>query len=808
MGAFLQDIRYAIRQLLCCRGVSLVVMLTLALGIGASTAVLSIVDAAMLRPLPYPEPEQLVVIRVAIDQPDRPTPRLRWPSLDDVRRLQAADDMFSGVASATSSFDRPVARGPEPERVTVLTATEDYLPLHGVVPVLGRDLNRSDLAPDAPAVVLISHGYWQRRYGGAADVIGQTLRYGDTVATIVGVWHSSFQPTVVTDSNPTAPVDVIEPMVLDAERATFRTGGTTTHAYGRLRAGMTVEQAEARLVGRLDDEQGADGTMFQARARVTSRVDETTAASRSVVRMLTGAVALVWLLACVNVAGLLIALGADRERELAVRASLGAGRWRLVRQLLTESVALSLTGGLLGIGAAWLTLDALVAILPMTLEKASATLNRELLAAATAFSIVTGVAFGIVPALRQSSLSFSTVLARGSRGSGTSFSRRRGQVLIAAEVMLAVVLVAGAGLMIRSVWKLTAVDLGFDPERLITMRVVPLDLEPGAIRPYYDALLERLRASPGVESAGGAETFALETLTITTTVRSGDATSQAMWRQVLPGYLETLDLQLVDGRYLRASDTDGVVISETTANDLFGEERVAGRQIAHDETATGNRPFVPSPMTVVGVVRDFPQGGPEGRWMSSIFTPFNPSLSADSGMMFVVAPRGSAGGLAEQLRRAATSIGPSVLVEDLGPATTLYGDRIGRWKHRLALSTLLGGIGLALALVGVFSMTAFAVTRRWHEIGVRMALGARPGQVVGTMLRDTLWPVMLGTTVGLGLALLATRVLQRYLFQTEPNDPATMTGVVVTLVATTTVAAWVPARRAARVDPSEALRAQ
>lgn len=801
MDALLQDFRYGIRQLFRQRGSALVAIVTLALGIGASAAIFSVVDAAMLRPLPFLDPEQLVTIGIEEARPDGTTSR-PTPAMEDMRFWQAADDVFSMVAGWGSFFGGRIADGAEPERLTVLQFTEDYLAMHGVAPLMGRGFTRDDTDPGAPLIALLGYGYWQSRFGGR-DVIGETIRLDADVATIVGVLPASFHTTT----------PVATPLRIHATEAGRRGTGRVS-VYGRLRPGVTVEQAEERLAARMVDWApsggGARPAAGPARARITSRLESALSSARTTVNVLAGAVALILLIACVNVAGLLLARGAARQSELAVRASMGAGRGRLARQLLTEAVVIAMAGGALGVLIAWLSLDAIVANIPMSLPANSpVALNTKVLAATAALLIPTALLFGLVPAIRMSRVQLSSVLARGGRQPGSSLSRRGSQLLIAAEVALAVVLVAGAALMIRSFVRIGGVELGFDASRLLTMQVLPLDRTPGVHREYYTALLERVRRLPGVASAGVVDNFSLGGGGSYSSVLVDGKPRPTMRFRVMPGYFETIGASLRDGRWPTdadwASGYRGVVINESAARSMFPEGGAVGREV-RSAGAAGQT------YTVTGVVGDLRHGGPLARVeddASQVFFPLEVTeFDLTRAMTIVMKVTGAGADLPAELRRAAVDVGPRVLVERIRTGDELFGQAVITPRRRMVLLGLLGGLGMVLALVGVFGMTAYSVTRRTAEIGVRMAFGARPGQVVGTMVRDAAWPIAIGVSAGVGGATLATRVIESFLFQTSPTDPLTLAAVALTLATAGCLAALLPALRAARVDPAISLRSE
>ena len=786
-----QDVRYAVRLLRKQPGFALLAILTLALGIGASTAIFSVIDAALLRPLPYPQPEQLVEIDVGVQEPGRSQPSYYGPSLADVRRWQEPGTPFSSVVTWTGVIFGRIVDGTEPERVEAMQVSEGYLTLHGLAPLIGRDFNPDDMRVGAPDVAMLGYGYWQRRYGGDTDVVGKVLTFDGASATIVGV-----MPAAAEEAPVWLPLRV-------APGADQRGSGRST--YARLRPGVTLDAAERQLTASVVPERDRDGTTPQTTIRLTSLLDAAIDGYQTTVRVIAGAVALILLIACVNVAGLLLARGAARQPELAVRASIGAARGRLVRQLLVESVVLSAAGGALGILVAWLSLDALVANVPMTLPSNSpAELNLKVLGASLGLVAVTGLLFGLVPALRLSRVSIGAALARGGRRQGSALSRRGSQCLIAAEIALAVVLVTGAGLMITSFARVLNVDMGFDADAFMTMEVTPLDSNAAVHAQFYPALLQTARSLPGVAAVGAVDHMPLAgSSTVTSATVNGKSVGIAI-RQVLPGYFEAIGVPVRQGRMPTDADyASGLlfaVVNETGARELFPDGAAIGGQIALRKAS----------YTVVGVVGDIRHGGPFGRIRTEVFQPFR--ATADSvrrarALTFVVRPTGGNPDLGNTLRRAAQGIGPRVLIERVRTGSEWLGERVTTPRRRTVLLGLLGGLGLVLAIVGVFGMTAYSVARRTQEIGVRMAFGARPGAMVWRMVRDSAIPIAIGTLIGLGGAALATRLIASFLFQTEPIEPVTFSIVAALLVVAGCVAAWIPARRAARIDPVLALRA-
>ena len=796
METWLLDVRYGVRQLLRQRGSSIVAVLTLSLGIGVSTALLSIIDATMLRPLPYPHPEQLVEVGVEEVQPDG---RLSHPtaSMEDMRLWQKADDVFSSVAGYGRAFRGRVVVGDQPERIEVFQITEDYLPMHGVAPIVGRNFTREETDPGSPLVALLGYGYWQSHYSGRADILGLTVRFDTEVAAIIGVLPPWFEPTT----------PVMTPLRVPLADYSHRGTGRVS-VYARLRPDVTIDQARERISARMAPLALPGGRQtIPVRARIDSRLDSELAYYRTTIDVLAGSVALILLIACVNVAGLLLARGAARQSELAVRASLGAGRARLMRQLLTESIVLALAGGALGVLLAWLSLDAIVANVPLSMPTSSpVTLNVAVLGATLVLLVPTALLFGLAPAIRLSRVQLGAVMARVGRQRGSALSRRGGQLLIAVEVALAVILVAGAGLMIRSFMRIAAVDLGFSRGGLVVMDVLPLDQNPAVHQEYYTSLLQQVRMIPGIASAGIVDNFSLGGASSFSSVTVDGKSSGGMFFRVTPGYFESVGATLVAGRLPSSTDGPtgqrGVVVSELAAKTVFAGAAV-GRQLVR---AFPNN----TPWTVIGVIKDLQQGGPlSTRREPEFFFPLEINqYDLNTAMSVVMRPSGSISGLFERLRQVAQGAGPRVLVERIRSSEDMFGTTMLNPRRRTVLLSLLGGLGLALALVGVFGMTAYSVARRTTEIGVRLAFGARPGQVVGTMVRDSALPIAIGTVVGIGGALLTTSVIKSFLFATPPNDPGTLATVAIALAAIGCLAALVPAMRAAKVDPSTSLRAE
>ena len=768
-----QDVAYAVRVLARAPGFAAVAIVTLALGIGGSTAIFSVIDAALLRPLPYPHPEQLVEILIEEPRPDGRVSRF-GPSMEDIRIWRENGQVFSHVAAWAGSPRPALLDGPEPERVRVTQVSEDYLGLFGVVPVAGRGFQATDMPVDAPSVVILGHEFALRRFGSTEAALGQTMRLDNAATTIVGVLPASFR----------GGAQVWRPLRMPPESMKGRGSGATT--YGRLRPHVSIAQAKDRLVSTSVDR--SRGEVITVR----SLYDQTTAGSHQTSWILAGAVGTILLIACINVAGLLLARGATRRPELTIRASLGAGRGRLVRQMLVESVVLASAGGLAGVLLAWLALDALVANIPLSLDVRPA-VNPSVLGFAAVLSVVTGILFGLAPAVTLSRVSETGDAARGAQRSGSAFSRRGGQWLIGTEVALAIVLLAGAGLMIKSFARILAVDVGFDPDAVITMQVTPVVSGAEALQQYYTDLVPLLRGIPGVDAAGAVDQLPLGGSATKSVARVDGQAYGVDLRHYVSGYFETLGFPLREGRLPADGHGPEAVINEQAARQLFVSGSAIGRQIV----------VLKRTYNIVAVVGDVRHQGPLFAPDAEVYVPHagtRPLIAVARTPLRVTV-------LDQALRQSARAVGPAVVVEDIRRGSDWLDDRILTPRRRTVLLALLGALGFVLALVGVFGMTAYAVARRTREIGIRMALGARPHQVVGAVVADALWPLAIGIAAGVGIATLATRVIASFLFDTPPTDPATFVTVAITMGLCAWLAAWLPARRAARVDPVSALRA-
>lgn len=796
LETLLQDVKYALRQLARQPSFSILAGLTLALGIGVSTALFSVIDAALLRPLPYRNPEQLVTIAVEETGRDGKSSRFA-PSMTDIRTWRTLETIVSeaGMGRVTGTVPLIVDTG-TPERLTVAEASDGFLETYGITPVLGRGIQPDDTRAGAPGVVLLGHAYWKRRFAGDSSVLGRGIRIQDRDLTIVGVLPGGFY-------NETAVWQARQFTAAWLDRR-----GTGTPVIARLRSGVTLAQARTALDAVTPGATLVGPTTVPARVAIESMYDDETRQFGATINTLALAVGLILVIACVNVAGLVLARGATRDVELAIRAAIGAGRGRLVRQLLTESLILALAGALAGVLLAYASLNWLIALIPLTLPANSpVAINATVLLFALGLTGITALLFGLVPALKLSRAPkmISRVLSVAGR-SGAPLSKRAGQWLIGVEIALALVLMTGAGLILRSFAKLVSVDLGFDTANVLALEVEPLEQTASVRRNYYAALADALRQLPEVESAGaindralnGSNTYSFPTLDTGEKLDGPE-------RTVLPGYFEAMGVRPIAGRLLEDADrvtADVVVINATASRRYYG-----GNAIGHTLTM-GDDP--PRQMRIVGVLPDLRYRGPQGSLRPELYMVPDPNYGGRRPITLAMVMRLREGTSLpfDRLKQIAESLGPRVLVGRATPARELLSQPVAAPRDRMLLLTLLGVFGLLLTLVGIFSMTAYAVARRTREIGVRMAFGARPVQVVGVMIKDALWPAAFGLAAGLAGTSYATRLISSFLFQTTRHDPVTLVAVVAMLAAAACLAAWLPARRAASVDPVAALRAE
>ena len=814
---FLQDLRYAFRSLAKKPGFAAIAIITLSLGIGATTAIFSVVQAVLLRPLEYPGADRLVKI-VGFD-----------PAENTVGNLSPAD--FLDFQRDATSFERMGANGwvglatisggrGEAERAGWVQVTDGFFPTLRIQPALGRAITADDDRPGATRVALISDGFWRRRFGADPSIIGQMLSFNAMPVTVIGVLPPAYRHLEI---NPERAADIFTPFRWDTAQP--NRGGHFIRGVARLKDGASLEQGRAELVSiaaRLEQQYPSDNTSQSV--RVENLLDDMVGQSKPVVMLLAGAVIVVLLVACANVANLLLARGTGRLRELALRSAIGADRGRLVRQMLTESVALSLVGATGGLAVAFLATRALTVLAAAGIPRADQiTIDGAVLAFAIAASLITSVIFGLVPAIHLSRQDLNDALKEGGRQQGAAVGRGARELLIVAEVALSIVLLVGAGLMIRSLWQLQDVNPGFNADRVLTMEVsLPVArYEEGTQMPFYQQLEERIRAIAGVTEVGAINILPLSANYDSQGVQiedhpmpDGQAASPQV-RSITPAYFRAMGIPLQRGREFNAHDiADGqlvVIVSESMAKKYWpGETDVIGKRVTHNNSVPRERQQLvggPGSRVVVGVAGDVKHLALEEAEVPMIYEPHTQQPSYHT-MRLVIRARAEAAALTGQVRDALNQMDREVPLSQVATLTTSLDKSVAEPRMRATLLALFAGLAMALAAIGVYGVVAYLVGQRTQEIGVRRALGAQARDVVAMLVRESMRPVAAGIVLGLLGAFALSRLLAAMLFQVSSTDVVTYAAACGVLGVAALLASVIPARRALGVDPISAVRGQ
>ena len=796
----LHDIRYALRSLFRHRVFALTAILTLGLGIGANTAIFSAVNGVLLRPLPYPEPDRVLTIWGFHPSIGRETASL--PDFLDWRKARS----FSGMAAWANAAFTVTGTG-EPEVVSGALVTPNYFRVLGAPIPLGRDF-RDDEAHGAARVVVLSDGYWQRAYGGRSDVAGRQITLGGVSYTIIGAGARGLALP--------AQVDLWAPLQIDT---TLGRRNDFLQVIGRLAPGATPEGARvelATIARRLEAEYPASNAgwgveLIGLQERIVGEI-------RPALLVFLGAVALVLLIACANVANLMLVRVAAREREVTIRAALGASRRRLLRQFLTESVLLALAGGVLGLGLAVWGVDALRALEPGTVPRLQEIrLDGRALAFALVLSIGTGLLFGVVPAIRALGFDLRGGLAEGGRAlAGARAAARTRNALVLAEVALASVLLVGAALLLRSFVGLQRVDPGIAVDGILTARVtLPRSRydDPARQVAFADALLDRARALPGVISTAlGTDAPVADGVPYWAFALAGveqpapEVVQDAVVYRASPEYFHTFGLPLIRGRLFEASDradrTLVAVVSEGLAQRYWPGRDPIGSRITFGDPADSTSDW----LTVVGVVGDVRQDGAVSPAYPQIYVPF----AQLSNRSIVVALRTGRSPLAlvGPLKQVLAGVDPNLALSQVSTMEQRVAGTLARPRVNALLLAAFAATALVLAALGIYGVIAYSVVQRTRELGIRVALGASADVVLGMVMRQGLSPVLIGLAIGLGVAAVGSRVLRSLLYGVTATDPATYVAVAAFLAVVAVAASYVPARRAARSDPVKALRAE
>jgi putative ABC transport system permease protein len=801
MRTLVQDLRYGFRMLWKSPGFTIVAVITLALGIGANTAIFSVVNSVLLRPLPYPDADRLVYLQAVNPAKGITDSNISPPDFADWKNQnQTFEDMTAFLTGgAILSGDT------EPERVPAAYVTASFLPVLGVKPAIGRNFLLEEDREGNDRVAIISHALWQRRFGADPGVVGRQINVGGESATVIGVMPADFEFM--------QPVDMWRPLAVEMTKE--RRDNRYLQVLARLKPGVSIEQAQTQIntiTERLS--QSYVETNSNWGARLTGLHDLMVAGVRPALLLLLGAVGFVLLITCANVANLLLARAAARQKEIAVRAALGASRLRVVRQLLTESLLLSTVGGgvglLLGI---WLT-DFLVSISPANTPRLETVhLDGRVLLFTLAVTFLIGLLFGLAPAWQASRVNLNEALKEGGRGFSEGWRRNRvRKVLVVSEVALSLMLLIGAGLLVKSFLLLRGTDAGFDAENVLTMRVsLPsLKYKGKQKAEFFERLAERVAQLPGVESVGATLSLPLNGSNISvgrSFIPDGrpltpEESINARYSVTTPGYFGAMKIPLVAGRQFTERDREDapqvVIVNETLARRYFPNENAIGKRIKiwRDEQF---------PREIVGVVGDTKATVLEDEATPQMYVPHaqDPSWG---GMSLVVRSSSKPVALTSAVRAAVLSLDPDQPVFSIKTMEDVVAASVATRRISMLLLSGFAGLALLLAALGVYGLISYSIAQRTHEIGLRMALGAQSRDVLGLVLRQGMSLVLVGVCLGLVAAFALTRVMKSLLYEVSATDPLTFAGVALLLIVVALVACLIPARRAMRVDPMVALR--
>ena len=786
----MNDVRYGLRMLANSPGFSVITALILAVGLGANTAVFSVVNAVVLGPLPYKDAAR--VVAVWDRDPHGGRNGYSAASLLERRDENRVFDGFAGWANAAFNLSgRDI-----PERVDGMLVSWDFFETLGMLPLLGRTFSPDDDRPGAPKVAVLSYGLWQRRFAGDRGVFGQTLSVNGQPCTVIGVMPPRFRFFYGPEMW----------MPLAINRATAGRDVIYLSVVARLKPDMSLSGARARWGGLVEPMRAA-----------------TRQGQPKGLLILFAAVGFVLLIACVNVANLLLARASARRRELVVRASLGAGRSRLVRQLLSESVVLAIAGGALGMLLAdWLVQFLPALISPVLLSGCSEIgLDWRVLAFTGALSVVTGLVFGAAPAWRASTFDLNEALKQSSRGGGGGWRQGRFRsALVIAEVALSLVLLAGAGLLVRSLIAMQKVDLGFRPDHVLTMRLSPAEgrySRPASLRAYYRQALETVSSVSGIESAGlslGLAPWDTDTAGEFEIAghprRSASELRAAAFETVSPDYFQTIGIALRKGRFFTERDHETAprvaIVNQKFVTMYLPREEPLGKQLLIQEMTGSRQVGGRIAMEVIGIVDDIKFGGPTANVVPMIYMPILQSPMPGAALALHTSTEPMQ--VANTVRAALAQLDPDAPITRIKTMEQIVTDSMSQAQTQTWLMGLFAAVALLLAVLGNYGVVSYSVAQSTHDIGVRMALGASTSDVLKLVLRHGMLLVGAGLAVGLACALALTRFLSALLFQVTPTDPWTFAAVSLLLALVAFVAAFIPARRATRVDPVAALRCE
>ena len=808
MKRLIGDIRYGIRSFLKRPAFAAIVILTLAVGIGATTAIFSVVNAVLLRRLPYGNAQRIVAIEEfnSNGKPGQVTPAnfLDW---------RAQNQSFEQLAAI---FTRPanLALSDQAERIDIAVTSANFFSVFGTEALQGRLFIPDDEQAGHPAVAVVSHNLWQRRFGSDPQFVGKTVTLDGRNYSVIGITPPGFQYPEKVEL--WLPPLKLAPELNETMDVTQVRGLGFLSAVALLKPGVSLSQAAAEMEtinARL--RQQYPDTNNKRFDRVVSLQKHLIGETSTMLWLLFGAVGFVLVIACANVANLLLARSASRQKEMAIREALGASRWRVIQQVLTESTLLALAGGALGLFLAWWSVALMAKVLPQDFPRAGEiAVDLRVLGFALLASLATGLLFGLAPALQLSAVETQESLKESGRGSSTSrrHNRLRG-LLIVAEVALSVVLLAGAGLLFRSFIQLQSVAAGFDPQQIMTVRVSPSGTnyrtDPDYVS-FYDRVLERTASIPGVQSVGAINTLPLEKgPTASFRPEGNPATTPDKWpsanyRGVSDDYFRTMKIPLIEGRTFSAQDRDQsplvIIINQALARQNFANESPIGKRITFGNVRDGQ----PVWYQVVGVVADV--RSLELREEASPEFYFTYRQDPWAGMSLVIRTSVEPESIVSAVRFAVAQVDRTTPVSEIQTMEQRVSASVTQPRFNLFLLGIFGGIALLLSAAGIYAVTAYSVAQRTHEVGIRMALGAQRWDVLKLIVGGGMGLIAIGIVIGMAAAVALTRLLRAALFGVSPTDPLTFVAITLALIAVALLACYIPARRATKVDPLEALR--
>jgi putative ABC transport system permease protein len=805
MNSIIKDLRFALRGLRKHPAFMAIAIVTLALGIGGSTSIFTVVDAALLRGLPYKSPDRLYHLWEQTPQQAFSKREFSYPDFQDYQQ----NNVFDGLAGYTGGGIILSGLG-DPENLNAPRVTANFFNVLGVEPVLGRTFQSGEDAQNGPRVTVLTYGLWQRRFGGDPGVIGRALTLNGNSYTVIGVLPANFQFAL-------RPADLFVPYQPTQNQLTrrFMHG---TNVIGRLKDGESVGEAQSEMdliAGRI--EQQYNDSHAGVKARVVPLNEEVIGNVRPILLVLLGAVGFVLLIACANVASLLLTRSLSRQKEVAIRSALGASRLRVMRQLLTESLLLSLVGGAAGLLIAYWGVPALVSALPQSQLNAmpflkSLHLNGGVLAFSFGLSLLTGLIFGLAPALQSSKLDLNEALKEGGRQTSAGSGHRLRSAMVVTEIALAVVLLIGSGLMMKSLLRLLQTNVGFKTENVLTMTVI---LPPSKYTDnnqqinFNDQLRERVHSLPGVSGAGTVNILPVNAGNTTRFYIDGDPVpapgteTEANIRTVSDDYFQALGIPVLAGRTFDTSDTPNgrgvVIIGKTIADRMFAGRNPVGMGLHYSS-------FPGPPDLIVGVVGDVKITGLDEAVKPVLYYPFRQSASTFSNL--VVRTSSDPTALAGSIRNEVRNLEPDAAILNVRTMDEMIAQTPASFMRRFPalVISIFAGVALLLASIGIYGVVSYSVSQQTHYIGVRMALGASPSDILRMVLKQGLVLALLGVGIGVLAALGLTRLLSTLLYEVSANDVSTFAIVTGALFGVALLACYLPARRATKVDPLTALR--